>query len=654
MNARTACLLALVGLLSAPPPALAQVALSEILYDPAGVNTGRQALELRNYGSAEASVGGYWLYFPPSQWQFPAGASVPAGGTIVVYLNRSGKNTETEFYTGLSGIQSLKAEDAIALFRSNLFSDPTQLADFVQWGSSGHGAEHVAVSAGLWPPFGFVDTRSLREGSSIAYDGSGDAPSDWCVDGTPTIGSPNDACTPSFARSPVVVSEIGYFRGGPGDYHPAVEFLNAGGILEDLGGKWVVFGGTESYQFPLGNPDTILAPGERIVLHVGVDGPDGPYGFYTGAGGGRDFRPADSVSFHAGWPFADATTLIDFVQWGAAGSPLEAAAVEAGLWSSGEFVDASRRVSRGSFVRVDPLAGPANWAVDNTPSFGAPNDAPPASPVALNEILIDPPGTEPGNGAVELKNVLAGEDFVSEGLTLCTASPEDPGSLACFTVPEGTTIPAGGLLVVRLGADGSPEPGTVYSGPFPELSPAGGILLLSLRPEALDADNLIDYVRWGDGSTAWEDLADGRGLWPGDAAVGTGWARDGTSIAYWGTGRGAEAYRLDLTPTIGRENAEEAKDEPFRRGDCNDDARTDISDAIRIFGFLFLGVRAPLCRDACDSNDDGVLDISDPVYVLNYLFLSGPAMPAPGAGGTCGGDPTPDPLSCDSFISCAP
>ncbi|MBN1441148.1 MAG: hypothetical protein JXA90_00495 [Planctomycetes bacterium] len=67
----------------------------------------------------------------------------------------------------------------------------------------------------------------------------------------------------------------------------------------------------------------------------------------------------------------------------------------------------------------------------------------------------------------------------------------------------------------------------------------------------------------------------------------------------------------------------------FLRGDCDLNDRLELSDAIRVFSFLFLGGASPSCEDACDSTDDGRLDITDGIYVLSYLFLGGREPPAP-------------------------
>ena len=67
----------------------------------------------------------------------------------------------------------------------------------------------------------------------------------------------------------------------------------------------------------------------------------------------------------------------------------------------------------------------------------------------------------------------------------------------------------------------------------------------------------------------------------------------------------------------------------FIRGDCNDDGGVDVSDAIKIFGYLFLGDSTCDCRQATDSNGDRAEDISDGIYLLAFLFSGGPPPPAP-------------------------
>jgi regulation of enolase protein 1 (concanavalin A-like superfamily) len=87
----------------------------------------------------------------------------------------------------------------------------------------------------------------------------------------------------------------------------------------------------------------------------------------------------------------------------------------------------------------------------------------------------------------------------------------------------------------------------------------------------------------------------------------------------------------------------------FRRGDPDASGDVDMSDAIRILGFLFLGTAPPLCSVAADANDDFELDLSDALVILRYIFLAEvpPEPPGPSDCGTA-----PSPLSCVEYNSC--
>jgi hypothetical protein len=98
---------------------------------------------------------------------------------------------------------------------------------------------------------------------------------------------------------------------------------------------------------------------------------------------------------------------------------------------------------------------------------------------------------------------------------------------------------------------------------------------------------------------------------------------------------------------------------PFVRGDSNLDGRVDITDAIVTLLYLFGGSPQPHdCRDAMDANDaadaSGIraLDLTDAIRVLGFLFLGGvpPSAPFP----DCGLDSTrTDPYCCAEFV-CPP
>jgi len=84
--------------------------------------------------------------------------------------------------------------------------------------------------------------------------------------------------------------------------------------------------------------------------------------------------------------------------------------------------------------------------------------------------------------------------------------------------------------------------------------------------------------------------------------------------------------------------------EKFVRGDATGEGNVDISDAVAILNFLFLGGSVRCCDDALDANDDGAIDIGDPVFTLNFLFIGGAKIPPPYP--LAGGDRSDDALLC--------
>jgi hypothetical protein len=93
----------------------------------------------------------------------------------------------------------------------------------------------------------------------------------------------------------------------------------------------------------------------------------------------------------------------------------------------------------------------------------------------------------------------------------------------------------------------------------------------------------------------------------------------------------------------------------FHRGDSDDNGQLQLTDAVRILGFLFLGGVSPTCLDAADSDNNGQLQLTDAVRILGFLFLGGapPATPGPpGGGNPCGSDPGDVHLGCASYTKC--
>jgi hypothetical protein len=65
---------------------------------------------------------------------------------------------------------------------------------------------------------------------------------------------------------------------------------------------------------------------------------------------------------------------------------------------------------------------------------------------------------------------------------------------------------------------------------------------------------------------------------------------------------------------------------------------------------LFLSGESLTCLDSADSDDSGELDLTDAIYLLDYLFLGGSPPRAPFS--ECGRDGPGDLLGCESFAAC--
>jgi hypothetical protein len=61
-----------------------------------------------------------------------------------------------------------------------------------------------------------------------------------------------------------------------------------------------------------------------------------------------------------------------------------------------------------------------------------------------------------------------------------------------------------------------------------------------------------------------------------------------------------------------------------RCGDANADANVNVSDAVWIINYVFIGGSEPQPVLACgDANSDGMVNVSDAVWIINYVFIGG-------------------------------
>lgn len=58
-------------------------------------------------------------------------------------------------------------------------------------------------------------------------------------------------------------------------------------------------------------------------------------------------------------------------------------------------------------------------------------------------------------------------------------------------------------------------------------------------------------------------------------------------------------------------------------GNANGDGSVNVSDAVFIINFVFIGGTAPVPYDAADANCDGSVNVSDAVWIINFVFTGG-------------------------------
>jgi hypothetical protein len=93
----------------------------------------------------------------------------------------------------------------------------------------------------------------------------------------------------------------------------------------------------------------------------------------------------------------------------------------------------------------------------------------------------------------------------------------------------------------------------------------------------------------------------------------------------------------------------------FVRGDSDSNGRLELTDAIVILNFLFLGTGLPRCFDAADGDNNGRLELTDAIRVLNYLFLgfAAPPAPSPSTADYLAADCGVDPVEEQPDLGCA-
>ncbi len=197
--------------------------------------------------------------------------------------------------------------------------------------------------------------------------------------------------------------------------------------------------------------------------------------------------------------FNDDTKVLDYMQYGEAAHAREGAAVTAGVWSAGEFVEAA---AAGMTLQLvdDAATGASNWiAAEPTPNEANAGGSA-ASQVRISEIGIN----VMFDGAmewVELHNTGDTEIDVAD-LVLCDF-PAYPAVSSLAVLDGGsTTIPADGYVVLA------------WPGLDPDDSGSSEVgLYVAGTSDFGDAGNILDYMEFGAAGQFREGTAVEAGVW---------------------------------------------------------------------------------------------------------------------------------------------
>ena len=241
-----------------------------------------------------------------------------------------------------------------------------------------------------------------------------------------------------------------------------------------------------------------------------------------------------------------------------------------------------------------------------------------AGDVVINEINYNAPDTSDPGDWVELHN------RTPQPIDISGWQLRDEGDDRPYTIPAGTTIAGAGYLVLVSNT-------AAFDAQHPEVTERIGNLGYSLggggeRLELHDNSGaLVDTLEFDD-KDPWPAAADGGGatLALRNPALENSYGPHWLASSSGGT---PGATNLDVLEPLEVDCIDPGPQ--FVRGDCNDDGRPDIADAVCALNWLFVGSVPPRCVAATNANGDATFNIADPVYLLNYLFGGGPAPTAP-------------------------
>ncbi len=239
------------------------IAISEAMFNPTGVDTGFEYIVLENKGTSPVDMTGWDLY--PSgigYFTFPT-FTLGAGSRVTIYLRAVGTNDAVHFYhTAVAGKEIKEnmgnTSGSVALFSSTSHTD-SALVDFVEYGKAGQTWESSADKMKLWTKGEFISLTDFEEGQVLSRKDAGHGLSSWEIKnvsaGAPTP-PPATESDPQKEQSASVTDSGSKVYSGP-EIKPKIRAY-AGRDRSSVSGAAVVFEGKA-----LGWQDDILS-GDQI------------------------------------------------------------------------------------------------------------------------------------------------------------------------------------------------------------------------------------------------------------------------------------------------------------------------------------------------------------------------------------------------------
>ena len=335
----------------------AQIVINEILPDG--------TVEIKNLGSETVDVSGIILC------NFPAYQTI-GNSTLDCGTNLLGAGE----ILAVNNFVVAASQGEMGLYTATPYSDPNNIIDYVEWGNTGHQRSAVAVEAGIWSTGDFV--IAIPAGCSLAFDGEGNAATDWIVGSAPTICEENV----SSGSAIIVVNEI--------SADGKIEITNIGDAAMDVTN--VILCNFPDYQ-TIGNStlecgDLMLEPGEILVVTDFVAlAEQGEMGLYSAT------------------PYSDPNNVMDYMEWGNTGHQRSGVAVQAGQWVEGDFAPA---IAAGTSLEYDGEGDAASdWVTVSTPTICEENTGSVAT-IEIHELNSYQVYPNPASTTLNLKDIDSG------------------------------------------------------------------------------------------------------------------------------------------------------------------------------------------------------------------------------------------------------